>query len=289
MELPPAEVDVDAALVTSLLAEQHPDLAALEVRWFSEGWDNTLWRLGEDLAVRLPRRELAAALVEHEQRWLPEFAPRLPLRIPAPVRVGVPSQGYPWHWSVVPFLEGRPASLAPPRDPAQSAETLGAFTRALHVPAPHDAPANPYRAVPLSSRDDSVVGRISELADPAVRRRALGAWSEAIELPAPDGARTWIHGDLHPGNVLVHHGAIAGVIDFGDLCGGDPATDLAAGWLLFERADADRMFVAAGADDATAARARGWALFFAVMLATFDVDALGLRSVGEATLRRLLG
>ena len=97
--MPAAELDVDEALVRALLEEQHPDLAGLPLRLVANGWDNVLFRLGDDLVVRLPRRELAVPLVEHEQRWLPELAPRLPLPIPAPVRVGRPGAGYPWPWA----------------------------------------------------------------------------------------------------------------------------------------------------------------------------------------------
>src|SRR5689334_3635384 len=133
---PPAEVLIDSALVAGLLAKQHPDLAHLPLRAVDAGWDNALFRLGDHLAVRLPRRALAAPLIIHEQRWLPNLANCLALPIPAPLRVGTPTLGYPWHWSIVPWLSGMAADQHAP-DAAQ-ALPFAAFLRSLHVPAPAD-------------------------------------------------------------------------------------------------------------------------------------------------------
>ncbi len=136
--MPAAEVEVTADLVRRLLAGQHPDLAGLPVRPLANGWDNSLFRLGDDLVARLPRRALGASILVNEQRWLPSLAPRLPLPVPVPARTGVPGEGYPWPWSVVPFLPGTPASGGPPFDPWRAAADLGGFFSALHVPAPPD-------------------------------------------------------------------------------------------------------------------------------------------------------
>src|SRR5581483_12478474 len=127
-----------------LLEAQHPDLAHLPIRAAESGWDNVILRLGADLALRLPRREIGAELVRVEQRWLPEMAPRLPLPIPAPVRVGEPGLGYPWPWSVTPWFEATPAALAWPGE--GQGEALAAFLTALHVEAPPQAPVNPFRS-----------------------------------------------------------------------------------------------------------------------------------------------
>ena len=129
---PAAEFDIDRAFVAGLLADQHPDLAHLPLREVDAGWDNALFRLGEQLAVRLPRRAVAAPLIVHEQTWLPRLAEQLTLPIPAPVRVGTPARGYPWHWSVVPWLTGMAADQHEP-DPAQ-ARPFAAFLRSLHIP-----------------------------------------------------------------------------------------------------------------------------------------------------------
>ena len=136
MRSPPAEIDVDEGLIRGLLAEQHPDLADRPLVELDAGWDNTLWRLGDDLLVRLPRRAAAAELTEHEQRWLPQLASVLPLPVPVPLRVGGPSDRYPWSWSVVPWIDGTPADRAPAMDATVVAGQLGAFLRALHRPAP---------------------------------------------------------------------------------------------------------------------------------------------------------
>ena len=150
--MPAAEVEVSADLVRRLLADQHADLARLPVAFLANGWDNELYRIGDELVARLPRRALGAQIITHEQRWLPGLALRLPLPIPYPERTGVPACGYPYCWSVVPYLPGVPAAQASSFDPAQAAAAVGGFLGALHVPAPADAPANPFRGVPLADR-----------------------------------------------------------------------------------------------------------------------------------------
>jgi len=146
---PPAEVTLDPARVRALLEAQHPDLAGLPLIEVASGWDNFVFRLGDDLAVRLPRRAIAAPLIEREARWLPELAPRLPLAVPVPVRVGCPSHAFPWAWSVVRWLPGEPASTAPPVDAEATAAVLGRFLRTLHRAAPPDAPRSTWRGIPL--------------------------------------------------------------------------------------------------------------------------------------------
>ena len=152
-------------LVRALLSEQHPDLAELPLVELAAGWDNLIYRLGDALTVRLPRRAVSAALVEHEQRWLPELAVGLPLPVPVPLRVGVPGCGYPWRWTIGPWLPGRPAELDPPEDLELAATGLGGFLAALHRPAPVDAPHNPYRGVPLAERSDRLVAGLVHQAD----------------------------------------------------------------------------------------------------------------------------
>ncbi len=287
---PIAEVEIDESLVRDLLRTQHPDLAELELQPIDSGWDNVMFRLGDDLAVRIPRRSAAAALVQHEQEWLPTLAPRLPLPIPAPVRVGVPGIGYPWRWSIVPWLRGTAADLDPPR--GDQALQLAAFFDALHVAAPTGAPHNVYRGVPLANRADAFEDRMRRLEragvaiDPALRR----LWDEALAAPI-DIAPTWIHGDFHARNVLTEDGAISGIIDWGDIAAGDRATDLAAIWMLFDD-PSDRRAAMRGCtsvSEATWTRAKGWALLFGVLLlATGLVDHPRHAAIGEWTLRRVL-
>lgn len=284
---PAADVRIDAGLVRSLLEAQHPDLAGLPLGPTVEGWDNVMVRLGDDLAIRMPRRAEAVALAEKEHRWLPAVARRLPLPVPAPVRTGRPASGYPWPWSVVHWLRGGPADLSSVG--ADQAPVLAAFLRALHVGAPPDAPSNPHRGVPLIERADDVEGRLDAVAGTGLVTRAVrDAWEAALAASRA-AASCWIHGDLHPLNVLVRDGSLVGVIDWGDLAGGDPATDVAAVWMLFDDSNTRAACLEAyGSDPALRARAAGWAVFFgATLLATGLVDHPRHRAAGAATLRRL--
>jgi aminoglycoside phosphotransferase (APT) family kinase protein len=286
---PAAEFVIDRELVAGLLADQHPDLAHLPLRMVEAGWDNALFRLGDRQAIRLPRRAAAAPLIVHEQRWLPQLAERLTLPIPAPSRIGTPARGYPWHWSVVPWLSGGPADQHEP-DVAQ-ARPFAAFLRSLHVPAPADAPANPFRGVPLWQRAAVVEERMRRLAGATdlITPRLRQIWQEALHAPL-DVSPTWLHGDLHPRNVLVRRGAISGIVDWGDITAGDPATDLAALWMLFTEPGARRAALAAyaGLSEATLWRARGWAIMFgAVLLESGLVDNPRNAAIGARTLRRV--
>lgn len=264
---PAADIEIDESLVRSLLREQHPDLADLPLRAIECGWDNALFRLGDALVVRLPRRAAAKQLIEHEQRWLPELAAVLPIPVPAPVRVGRPAANYPWRWSIVPWLRGCTADLCEPR--ADQAERLAAFLRALHQPAPVNAPVNPFRGVPLRERADAIAERMDRLARQTalISDDVIAIYRAALDAPV-DVAPTWLHGDLHAGNLLVDDGVISGVIDWGDLTCGDRATDLATLWMnLGERAARqDAMRAYGHISDATWLRAKGWAIFFGVML-----------------------
>lgn len=287
--MPAAEVDVDEDLVHALLAAQHSDLSPLPLRLLAHGWDNVSYRLGTDLVVRLPRREVAAVLMEHEQRWLPILAPRLPLPIPAPVRIGRPQGAYPWSWSVVPWRPGRIAASTALADPAAEARRLGAFTAALHRPAPADAPVNPVRGGPLRERAVALEERLERLATvvdtAAVQRR----WEGSVASAPWSGPPLWLHGDLHTANLLVDDGALSAVIDFGDITGGDPATDLAVAWMLFEPDDRVTFRQACGtSDDDTWRRARGWALHFALAYLAHSADNPLMAAIGRHTLDAVL-
>lgn len=147
-----AKLDIPADLVKRLLAGQHPDLARLPVRFLANGWDNAVFRVGDEYLARMPRREYGAAILVREQRWLPLLAARLPIPIPYPERMGVPARGYPWSWSIVPYLPGQPAADGEELDAERAATTVGGFLGALHAPAPPDAPVNPFRGGPLTDR-----------------------------------------------------------------------------------------------------------------------------------------
>jgi aminoglycoside phosphotransferase (APT) family kinase protein len=214
-----------------------------------EGWDNVMYRLGDDYGVRMPRRSIAAPLVENEQRWLPVLAPTLPLAVPAPVRTGEPGHDYPWKWSIVPWFGGANAEDAALRDPFEAATSLGWFVRALNVPAPDGYPFNPYRAVPLADRHDVTAERIAQLAGEVDAPRITGVWDDLCATPAYVGPPLWIHGDLHPANVVVCDGVITAVVDFGDISAFDRSVDLAGGIMLFDGGALETFRSAAGADD----------------------------------------
>ncbi len=286
---PAADYAIDRALVTTLLAEQHSDLAHLPVQVVDAGWDNALFRLGEHLAVRLPRRAAAATLIDHEQTWLPRLADQLVLPVPAPYCIGTPAHGYPWNWSVVPWLSGSAADQHEPH-PSQS-QPFAAFLRSLHVSAPADAPPNSFRGVPLHQRAATVEERMQRLASKTnvITPQIMHIWQAAVNAPL-DVPPTWIHGDLHPRNVLVENGIITGIIDWGDITSGDRATDLASIWMLFAdpHARQDALTAYGYLSDATLQRAKGWAIMFGVMLLdTGLVDNPRNAVIGERTLRRV--
>jgi aminoglycoside phosphotransferase (APT) family kinase protein len=334
--MPAAEVDVSAGLVRRLMADQHPDLASLPVSFLANGWDNVMYRLGPGLLARLPRRELGARIIVHEQRWLPLLAPRLPLPIPSPQRSGAPALGYPYPWSVVPYIAGSPAADAldgrdgPPGagapggadslaaasvlEAASVAAALGGFLGALHAPAPAGAPLNPFRGVPLSHRAGALDANLElavrdsgvlQVAGPfrdggaardgdSLREAVLGAWTDALAAPAYDGPPRWLHGDLHPANILVEGGRVSGVIDFGDITAGDPASDLSVAWMLLplEWHGAFRAaYLAAGGPGAAPGlwrRARGWALALGIVFVAHSADNPQLYRIGRRTLAAVL-
>ena len=286
--VPPAEVEIDEALIDRLVTEQCPEFAGESVRYVAAGWDNELYRLGDHHVVRLPRRQLGANLVEHEQRWLPSLAAHLPLPIPAPVFAGRPSAAFKWHWSVCPWFEGEPASEVPLVDPLEDARRLARFVSALHRPAPVDAPLNPYRGQPLADRDAITRERAAALVDLIDSAAVLAAWERALATPPWDGPPIWLHADLHPGNVIVHHGRLAAVVDFGDICGGDPATDLVIAWSLFDDAARSEFRRAVDVDIDTWERGRGWAITHSLAVLSSSADnpaymTFGLRSLAAAT------
>lgn len=286
---PGAEVMIDEDLVRRLLAGQHPDLADLPLRLAESGWDNAMYRLGDNLAVRLPRRAASANLIVHEQTWLPVLAGQLTLPAPIPVRAGTPAYGYPWRWSVLPWLTGVPADVQPPG--SDEAALWGRFLRMLHTSPSPLAPANSVRGVPLRQRVEMLEPRLLRLsgATTSITPRLRRIWEAALQAPV-DVASTWLHGDLHPRNVLVDQGAISGVIDWGDVTAGDCATDLASIWMLFDDPTARRAAeVAYGPiSAATALRAVGWALLLGVVLLdTGLVDNPRNAAIGRSILERL--
>lgn len=259
------EVETDAILVGRLLAAQFPLWANLPIEpVHSAGTDNALYRLGEDLLVRLPRIRGSTGQVDKEHQWLPGLAPLLPFAIPVPLEKGAPGQGYPWHWSVYRWLEGSSATIEPIADPRQAAVELARFVAALQRIDPDRGPPpgqhNSFRGVPLATRDTATRTAISTLRGVLDIDALTAAWDAALQAPAWHGSPVWIHGDLQSGNLLTLDGRLSAVIDFGCLGVGDPACDLMIAWNLLSVETRDVFRAVLQVDDATWARGRGWAL-----------------------------
>ena len=268
--MPHAEVEITADLVRDLVHDQHPGLAHHPVRPGARGWDNQMWRLGDDLAVRLPWATRASdALLRKEWAWVPTLAPHLPLPVPVPQRLGEPSERFPRPWLITTWVPGTPADRAPVTRAADAADSLAAFLTALHRPAPGGAPAGRDRGGPLAGLAEGVTRGLAAAAGRGLIRdpdAVEAVWDDAVAAPEWTGPALWIHADLHPANVLTAGGSLRGVIDFGDLCAGDPAGDLAAAWILLPGDAIDRFHAAyrPAPDTATLRRARGWAVWRAL-------------------------
>ena len=267
------EVETSAALVRRLLAAQFPQWADLPIEPVAAGGtDNALYRLGDELSVRLPRIASATGQIEVEREWLPRLAPLLPLAIPGPLATGAPGEGYPWPWAICRWLPGENAASQRPTNLHQAARDLANFIAALErTPTsgwPDPGPPTSFRSEPLATRDADVRECLASLRGMLDTEAALAAWEVSLNAPEWPGPPVWIHADLQPLNLLVDRGRISAVIDFGGLGLGDPAVDLMVAWHLLS-ADARETFRAALppgiADDATWARGRGWALSMALI------------------------
>jgi aminoglycoside phosphotransferase (APT) family kinase protein len=216
-----SETVITADLVRELLREQHPDLAGLAVRGVAGGWDNQMWRLGNELAVRMPRTEGAAALQRKECRWLPLLAPRLPLPVPNPVRTGEPSARFPRPWTVMTWVPGEPLDHSSISRGDHAADTLADFLRALHAEAPADAPASEDRGGHPKECTDGFGHFFHAVVPGDLADEVRAVWDNAVAAPEWEGPPLWVHGDLHPANLVVSDGTLGGVIDFGAVFAGD--------------------------------------------------------------------
>ncbi|MYW43861.1 aminoglycoside phosphotransferase family protein [Streptomyces sp. SID161] len=262
-----AEIEITADLVQDLLQEQHPDLAGLPIREVAGGWGNQMWRLGDDLAVRMPRAEGAPDLLRKEVRWLPVLAPRLPLPVPNPVRSGEPSTRFPKPWAIMTWVPGEPLDHSSIGRGDHAADTLAGFLRALHVRAPADAPMSADRGDHPKKCTDGFDHFFHAVVPDDLADDVRAVWDDAVAAPEWEGPPLWVHGDLHPANVVVSDGTLSGVIDFDAVFAGDPAWDLAAAWVVLPDGAASRFFDAyAHADDGTIRRARGLAALKSLFL-----------------------
>jgi aminoglycoside phosphotransferase (APT) family kinase protein len=285
------EVEVDDALVARLLRTQFPQLAGLVLtRVEAWGTDHAIFRLGEDLSVRLPKIGWASKQGEKETRWLPRLAAHLPVEVPVPVAMGEPADGYPFAWYVAPWLEGENPQLDGSLDLHQLTADLAAFVLALQridttgAPAPRPG----QRGGPLDAADEFTRRRAEELRDEADVDALLAVWDAGRQAPPWDEPAVWVHGDLSDGNLLVRDGRLSGVIDWGGLIAGDPAVELIVAWSLFDAETRGVYRDALGfVDDAMWLRSRAWAASAAIQALPYyrdtnpDIVARSWRAVRE--------
>lgn len=254
------ELELGEELVRSLLTEQFPEWAELPLRKIEpSGTVNTIFRLGDGLSVRLPRREGPTGPGSPELDWLPALAPQLPLDVPVPVAQGRPSGDYPWFWQIHTWVEGETAPVAE-IDAIEAARDLAGLVRALQQIDPAGGP--PGRGIPLAERAPRLTWWLDRFeGDP----RAIPEWERIVAtVPLWDGPPLWHHGDLDCSNWLVQNDRISGVIDWGSMGVGDPACDVMVAWKLHSTAARDAFREALPTDDATWERARGWAISQAI-------------------------
>ena len=291
MPWPEADIAVNESVVRSLVREQFPSFGHESISHVVDGFDNSLWRVGDALVARLPRRRTAIRLLENEVRWLPELSTRLPIPTSAPLYVGQATDEYPSPWVLSRWFDGETLDTATLHSDDETAVVLGRFLSALHHRAPSDAPTNPFRGVPLRSRTDAFEERLSILGarvDAALIRRVWDATSTAEPWTSPP---VWIHGDLHPANLVAQGGCLSAVVDFGDMCAGDPATDLAGAWMLLPESAIELLLTTYGVGDVDRAlvqRSLGWALLFGLFFVELGLrDRTSYFDVGVSTIRRV--
>jgi aminoglycoside phosphotransferase (APT) family kinase protein len=281
------EVEIDAALVGRLLARQFPRWAGLALEPLRPfGTDNALYRLGDEMVVRLPRRERTSRTLEKERRWLPRLAPLLPLAVPVPLAEGMPAEGYPFTWSVYSWLKGENATSRRITDLGQLAADLAQFVAALQRIDPSGGPSpgehNFFRGVPLAERDAATRAAIASLEGKIDADQVAPAWEGALRAPEWNRPPVWIHGDLDARNLLVENGWLSAVIDFGGLGVGDPACDVMVAWKVLSPDTRDGFRATLSVDEATWARSRGWALSQAVIALAYYTEETNPVLVREA-------
>jgi len=270
------EMVIDVSLVRRLIATQFPQWGSLPIKPVEfDGWDNRTFHLGEHLKVRLPSAECYAGQAEKEYQWLPKLAALLPLPIPVPLVLGMPTDEYPWHWSVCPWLDGETSSVERITNLSQFAIDLAQFLIALQsvdcTDGPLPAQRNFFRGGPLRVFDAEARAAIMALRGEIETDSATSAWETALRAMW-HGTPCWCHGDVSAGNLLVEHGRLSAVIDFGCSAVGDSACDLAIAWTLFAGDSREAFRAALPLDNATWARGRGWALWKALITLCECID-----------------
>jgi aminoglycoside phosphotransferase (APT) family kinase protein len=252
---------IDAALVRRLVDTQFPHWAALPLsRLQPAGSDHEIYRLGDELSVRMPRHAEAVGQARQEAKWLPRLAPRLPLPVPVPVAVGEPDPDYPWPWAVNRWIEGRVATVEALSESTATAVDLAQFLVALQRLTTEDVSSTDFGGRPLADRDHATRAAVARVGGVFDGGAMTDLWNAALSAPGWQRPAVWFHGDLHPGNLLTVDGRLSAVIDFGELGIGDPACDLTIAFTLMTARTRAVFREALGVDDDTWMRGRGWAL-----------------------------
>ena len=260
MRMHDAQVDSDEELVERLLRDQFPQWAGLPIRRLpSDGTDNAMYRVGDELLARLPLIGWAVPQIEKERTWLPRIAPHVPLTIPEQLAAGQPAFGYPWPWGVYRWIDGRNAHLDDLADAEQAARDLAAFVRALRAVNLPGAPVS-QRAKTLAADELNIRRAIAAVGDEFDEGVLIEIWEAALAAPPWDGPPMLVHADLSDGNVLQRNGRLHAVIDFSAFGRGEPANDLDPAWGMFSGASRAVFRDALAPDEATWARGRGWAV-----------------------------
>ena len=290
---PPRHASITADAARALVAAQAPEFAELELGAHSEGWDCAMYRLGDSLAVRLPRTASAVRFLLAETKWVPVLGADWDFPFPHFPFVGEPGEGYPWPWAIVSWLPGEMAVDVPLL--ASEGAVLGRALAQVHVLAPTEAPINAEQSIPLADREEKTLRRVELLSrrgGPDGERldgdAALAVWTAASALADPPREEwVWSHADLHGGNVLSHAGRFGGIADWGSMAACDPAVDLGFAYSLMPGAGVTAMLATYGqltgrVDDALVARARAIGLAKCVGIAMVErpvTRAMGWRGL----------
>lgn len=263
------EINID--LVRRLVSKQFPQWKNLPIKPVAiGGWDNRTFYLGKQMLVRMPSGEEYAPGVGKEQKWLPVLAPLLPLPIPAPLAMGEPGEGYPWHWSVYQWIEGETAAFTDIKDMNNFSKTLANFIMSLEEIDTTDGPCPELGGFSyiggLRAYDEETRRAIAALDNKIDGNLATNLWETALKTTWQHDP-VWVHGDISAGNLLVNHGKLCAVIDFGGLAVGDPACDLVIAWKFFHGKNRETFKKRLPFDEGTWARGRAWALWKAMIIA----------------------
>ncbi len=265
------KLEISLSLVASLIAEQFPQWANLPIKPVElSGWDNKTFRLGKEMLIRLPSAAAYALQVQKEQKWLPILAKHLSFTISKPLALGQPSKNYPWHWSIYRWIEGESANtLSIAELPLQQiALQLAQFLNELHTidtnGGPLPGPHNFYRGNSPFVYDAETKAAIAQLQDFIDVDAVTSVWQKAVKSKWHKKP-VWIHGDLSAGNILIKDNQLAAIIDFGGMGIGDPACDLVIAWTFLTKESRKVFKKHLNLDPDTWARARGWALWKALI------------------------